>query len=773
MNKFIKYDSGTHENENWVITEKEFNFTNQGKFETIFSLGNGYIGTRAHLEEEYPNRHPGAYVAGTFNKVQGPEVSELPNMADLWSAKITLDDEEFNMLSGEISNYRRELNLRNATLTRELDWRSPKGKEYHLVFERFTSMHDLHVMGQKIKVTPKENMTIKSVSGINGQQSNSGAQHFEDYYSSYKENILNYIFKTTASNIYFFINKKININVEGESDKSTSTLQSVYGYNRRKLQQVDEVTVTAGKTVLYEMISTIHTTRDKDISSNSKPMELNKQFISQLEEKAKDGYCKNHKHHEATWEKLWKEWSIDIKTDNVEDIIAIRFALYHMRRFTPLHDNRFNIEAKGFAGEEYKGHTFWDTEIYIWPYYLATNPKYARQLLEHRYFVKKSAQIKAKENGFDGYMWPWETTWIEDGESCPTWGAVDRIEGERIKVWPAYNQLHIGGCIIWAVVQYFLTTKDKNFMEKYGYEMIFGTADFWASRLEYKEDLDRYEITKVTGPNEYKENINNNAFTNYMAWFIIDNAIKYAKEDNSLIEKFKLSSKIKGWEEKVSKIYKPEPNENGIIPENDSFLQLKELDTVFYKKNPDQLWKDYTFPQLNDYQVLKQADIVALFYMLPEKFDQKTIVKNWEYYEKRTLHHSSLSLSLHSVTANWGTDKELSYRLWEKASMLDLGPNMNSCDNGIHAANVGGTTKMVIEGFGGIKFIQGKLIIDPNLPKQWESLKFNFEHQGSKITYYLTKNFIELEINSDKFIEVEVDGKKWIVEGKTKIEYGT
>lgn len=776
-NKWITYDRGVDKDLNWIVTEKKFNPFNQRKFETIFSLGNGYIGSRASLEEDYPSKRAGLYVASTFNQVAGPEVQELPNAANIWDIKLKINNSDFNMLVGNLKDYERNINLKNGEVIRNVKWVSEEGDSLDAKFHKFVSLDDLHLMAQKLELKILEDQNVKFMSGIDAQETNSGAQHFEDTDQSYFNQILEYVLTTTQSKIDFVWNKVINVYVNGVKVEKDPRVVSVYGYSRRTLFESFDIDVKQGDVLTFEMITRLNTSRDIEYHVSGIELdELREKSKNEIEAVRNERYDSLLNNNNEKWNQWWDEMEIEIDTDENWDIISTRFAQYQIRRFTPMHDWRANIEAKGFAGEEYKGHTFWDTEIFIWPYFLYTKPEVSRNLLKHRHFVSNSAYIKAKENDQTGMMWPWETTWHDKGEACPTWGAVDRKEGRRIKVWPAYNQLHIGACITWALYQYHVSTSDNKFMDDYGYEVFFETARFWVNRLEYVESKDRYEITKVTGPNEYKENIDNNAWTNYMVWFNLSKSIEYINNINGADTFERLNgitdlNKLKNDIEKiVDKIYLPKPNEEGIIPENDTFLELDQIDTLFYKENPDQLWKDYTFPEMNKYQVLKQADIVALMYTLGFLFDKETIQKNWKYYEDRTFHHSSLSLSMHTITANHSDDKTLAYKFFKKASGIDLGNDMSSCDNGIHSASIGGMLQSIIIGFGGVKNENGKFIISPNLPEKWNSLKFKFFMEGEQITLKLTKNNLELEKSSDKEINFIFNDVKHTLKNKLILE---
>lgn len=747
--KFINCFFPNENQKNWIIGEKLFTYDYQAKFETIFSIGNGFISSRGYHEENIGNKHLGTFITGTFNTVSGPEVPEIPNAPDVFEFCLKANNEYINCSKINTNCFNRHLNIKHGLLNKSYcyNW-IEQGKQFALdiTTQRFIHLDNLNLLMQKIIIKSNNDVSIYFKSGINGQVTNSGANHFEDTYSQYIDNVLNYIFTTTQSKIHFFYHKQIKFFLNNKEISFPSTLSSVYGYSRRTLKQVFNFILKKDDVLEIELYSTIHTSNDLEYLDNKVEdyLSYNNNLNEKIIQLTKERYHFYLSSHIKSWEKYWLENEIKIDTYEDFDVLASRFAQYQTRKFTPYHDYRCNIEAKGMVGEEYKGHTFWDTEIFIFPYFLYTQPQIAKQLLEHRYFVKNSAKIKAKKYGYLGFMWPWETSWINDGETCPTWGAVDRKEGHRIKVWPAFNQHHIASCIFWAFDQYYKVTNDLNFMLEKGFEILINTALFWYSRLELDDSKDIYFITKVIGPNEYKENIDNNVFTNYMAWFCIKRAIEYIEFilEQKLICNFSNFDLLLELKNKflfiVNKIYLPTSNENGIIPENDTFLSLKEIDMDFYKKNPDQLWKDYTFPEMNFLQTLKQADLIALFYTLGFIFDKNIIEKNWIFYEHRCLHHSSLSLSLHAVTANYLSIDNLAYEFFEKAILIDLGPNMSSSDNGIHAASIGGILKIIIEGFGGIKNWDNNFSISPNLPKKWKSLNFNFYYQNQLINIFIS-----------------------------------
>ncbi|MGB4842599.1 MAG: glycosyl hydrolase family 65 protein, partial [Leptotrichiaceae bacterium] len=457
---------------------------------------------------------------------------------------------------------------------------------------------------------------------------------------------------------------------------------------------------------------------------------------------------------------------------------------YHLKVMTPSHDNRCGIAAKGLSGEGYKGHSFWDTEIFILPFYTYSKPEIARKLLEYRYLSIGGARKKAKDNGYEGAMYPWESAWLEDGEVTPVWGAVDIVTGKSTKIWSGFIEQHITSDITFAIWQYYMVTNDEDFMEKYGYEIMFDTAIFWASRLEWDEIKQRYHINEVIGPDEYKEHVDNDAFTNWLAYWTIETAINYynkLKESNSevirkLESKLSLQNAMENWTTKLPKIYLPEPRDlDNVIPQNDTFLSLEDIDLTKYKNQEHigSMFKDYNLDQVNKIQVVKQADVVMLLYLLEHKFSKEVKKANYDYYEKRTLHDSSLSLSTHSILASDIDEKDLAYKLFQEATKIDLGENMKTSDHGIHAASLGGLWQIVVNGFGGVRMVGGNLRINPKLPENWSRLSFSFMWKGNKLDIELTKEGIKIEVKDEMLEEIEilVYDKKYVLNQILKIKF--
>jgi hypothetical glycosyl hydrolase len=423
----------------------------------------------------------------------------------------------------------------------------------------------------------------------------------------------------------------------------------------------------------------------------------------------------------AAWALLWETADIKISAKSNYDQVAVRFAIYHLNIMVKKNDCRVGIGAKGLSGEGYKGHSFWDTEIFILPYFVLTQPEVARTLLGYRYQTLNGARRKARENGYRGAMYPWESAWMDDGEVTPLYGGADIVTGEQIPILTGQIEQHITADVAYAVWQYYTATGDQEFMDRYGYEMLEETARFWVSRARWDESRQAYVILDVIGPDEYKEHVNNNAYTNHMAFFNMQLALKhrYDPEIGKVAEK----------------MYLPGPDDGGIIPQFDGYMELAHVNLEKYKQSESvgDIFKDYNLTQINGLQVSKQADLVLLLLLLEDLFDQETRRRNYLFYEERTLHDSSLSKSTHSVLAHDLGFDDIAYRYFLASCAIDLDKGGPKSDAGIHSASMGGIWQCTVYGFGGVRLRNGILHIAPRLPEEWEELSFSLRYKGQEL----------------------------------------
>ena len=756
----------------WILREDSFDASHLGKCEAVMSLGNGYMGLRSATEEKYVGETRDLLVNGTFNKFDANEVTELPNAADVTAIELWIDGERFSLDQGTYDGYSRELNIKTGELTRTVKWTAKNGKSILFESKRIVSLARLHDIAMKLSVTAGSELSLKIRSGINARVTNTGSQHFSEVEKRfYDKKYMQFVEKTTQSEVGFVINSVHRFLKDGEK----TDLPTDVNIEHRLVFADYEIGLKAGECFTVEKLSNVNTTRDADNTGLDLPA-IQEKSLRDLQESEALGYDALAAESAAAWkEQVWEKAPIEIEGDEKSefDLFAVRFAQYQMRIFVPAHDNRMNIGAKGLSGEGYKGHCFWDTEIFLLPYYIFTDPDTARKLVEYRYLSLPGAHRKAKENGYKGAMFPWESAWLNDGETCPLYMGTDILTGRPIKVWSGIIEQHISADVAFGVWQYGIITGDKDFMERCGYELIMDTATFWASRLE-KGDDGLYHINDVVGPDEYHEHVNDNAFTNYMAKWNMEKAVAYAdmlKKEKpalfaSLDRKLNIAENYPKWSDGADNIFLPQPTNENILPMDDRFMDGEFIDLSKYKAQDfvAGIMKDYNLDQIQHIQVCKQADCLVLFYLLEDQFTPEVKRASWDYYIERTLHDSSLSLSTHSVMAADMGDDEMAYDLFQKSCAIDLGPYMGTSDAGIHAASFGGIWQCVVYGFGGVRMLDGKLRIEPRLPANWNKLSYTLYWKGEKLAVTMTKEDVEIQnLTGNKQVELTVKGKTVII----------
>ncbi|MBM5611333.1 glycoside hydrolase family 65 protein [Listeria seeligeri] len=715
------------------IIEKEFAIDYLNKYGSQMTIGNGYLGIRGALEEDYPEQVRGMYVAGIYNRPSGSTSSELVNLPDVTRFHLTLDGEVFSMLTGTIHSYERYLDMNTGELIRKITWENSAHKKYQINFRRFVSKVAKHLIAAKLEVTPLTgDMKVKVRTGIDGQQTNFGTQQLKELsLRIFDEERMVGEYQTIESKQQIVVATKVNA-------------KGAFTAKNRQLMTAVEQNVAANETFTLEKISSVNTSLSKtdEVLPNTTYLELKKET-------------------DLAWEKFWKQTGVEIKSTNTFDQFALDFASYHLEIMTPKDDIRCSVGAKGLTGEGYKGHVFWDTEIFILPFFLYNQPKIAKQLLQYRYLHLKEAQEKALENGYKGALYPWESA-FSGVEETPEFAAINIRTGTRQKVASAISEHHLVADIAFAVCEYAAATKDTAFMMNCGAEMLLETAEFWISRTTNRNG--RLEILDVIGPDEYTEHIDNNAYTNYMAYFNVKKAMEWNKENQPFqkrAEKF------------LANLYLPVANESGLIPQDDTFLQKDWINLDKYKANQGTqgILLDYSRQEVNELQILKQADLVMLFYLLPATFETKVMKRNLDYYEKRTIHDSSLSKAIHAIVENRIGDRKQAYQFFQEACLIDLGTEPHSSDDGLHAAALGAIWLAVIFGFTGIDTREELLQITPNLPDAWQSLTFEFVWKGERIGFKITPKTLELSKTTTSVLELIINGEKHSFTDKLTINF--
>ena len=733
----------------WVVAEDVFNAGHIAKCESIFAQGNGYMNLRNALEENYVGQRRGAFIAGTFNKALPDEVTELPNLPDVTELRLTVNGERFSMETGTTENYCRKLDLRTGETERTLVWTSPAGARLALRLRRFVSLAREHLAAFCAEITALDGPAdLVLESGIDSRVTNTGSQHCTEGEKRLVDgSILQLACRTCQSNIP--------VTVHCTHRFSASPAHSLPVMERRRFVQRFAFRLEAGATLRMDKLACYCTGRDLTFAAFGRMNGVEDEQLvlaeglSVLRQARARCYEELLEESAARWTDYWNKNDVRVDSPDPMDQLGLRFALYHLNIMVKRDDPRVGIGAKGMTGEGYKGHSFWDTEMFLLPHYLLTDPPAARTLLAYRWRSLPGAFKKARENDWQGAMFPWESAWLTDGEVTPLFGAADVVTGQSIPILTGMLEHHITADVAWAVWLYYLATGDDDFMEKFGCDLLVNTACFWASRLEWKRDAGRFEICNVIGPDEYKEHVDNNAFTNYLAaenLRVASLVIGRMRRDwpaawAALSARHDLTALAADFDGKRQKMYLPAPRpEDGLVPQNDQYLQLEQVDLSRYKAQAgvSSIYEDYSPAQMNKLMVSKQADLVMLLRVMPDLFDPETRRKNFLFYESRTLHDSSLSHGQHCVLAAWMGLDEMALDLYRHAAAIDLGPNPSSSDEGIHSASMGNVWQCAVCGFAGLRWAGEQLVLENHLPASWKSLEFSLEWRGARLAVRLS-----------------------------------
>ncbi|EQC0694487.1 glycoside hydrolase family 65 protein [Listeria innocua] len=704
------------------IIEKEFALNYLNKYGSQMTVGNGYLGVRGALEEEYPEQVRGMYVAGIYNRPSGSVSSELVNLPDVTRFQVTLDGEVFSMQAGKVHGYERFLDMNTGELVRKIIWENSAGDKYQLNFYRFASKVVKHVIAARVEITPLNGCAkVKIKTGIDAQQTNFGTQQLaESSLRIFDEELMVGEYETIESKQRITVATKV-------SQKGVFTAK-----NRQLMTEVEQE-IAANQTFALEKISLVKTSLDEV------GVELPNETYAELKATS-----------ERAWADFWEHAGVRVESTNDFDQFALDFACYHLEIMTPKDDFRCSVGAKGLTGEGYKGHVFWDTEIFIMPFFLYNKPEIAKQLLEYRYLHLKEAKEKALKNGYNGALYPWESAFSGE-EETPEFAAINIRTGTRQKVASAISEHHLVADIAYAVCEYEAATGDAQFMSDCGAELLLETAEFWISRATSRNG--RLEILDVIGPDEYTEHIDNNTYTNYMAHYNVKMALEWNRDNEAF------QSRAKAF---LKNLYLPVANEKGLIPQDDTFLQKDWINLDKYKaaQGTQGILLDYSRQEVNELQILKQADLVMLFYLFPQMFAPETVKKNLDYYEKRTIHDSSLSKAIHAIVENRTGNREQAYQFFQEACLIDLGDEPHSSDDGLHAASLGAIWLAVVFGFAGIDTSGELLEIAPNLPDAWRFVKFEFMWKGETILVEIAPNTLQLSKNTKSMLELVIYGEK-------------
>ncbi|MCF7925532.1 MAG: glycoside hydrolase family 65 protein, partial [Candidatus Izimaplasma sp.] len=596
-----------------------------------FMIGNGYLGYRGTFAEDKKDAYVGCVVTDSWDNADDKweELATVPNALYL---NFKYLDKAFSM-TGDIIDYKRTLQLKTGITSRHVLTKI-KGVSFTIEEEKFASYANRNVVAMAYTLTANKEVTITVATGIDRDIWSINGNHFNRSETVVVNKDKGIVLTTKTYGDKLVVFEK----TQGLDEPNKNTSEDEGYLNTYDVTLEADTPFTIHKYMIV--------TNSNDVSN---PLQEAQSIYHQLTDynKLKDAHIK-------AWEAIWYDMDVAIKGNQV-DQVAVRFNLYHAIIATPVH-KPLPIGARGLSCQAYQGAAFWDQEIFNLPMFLYTQPTIAKQLLIYRYHTLTGAKKKAKQLGFEGAYYAW-ISGKTGKELCPDFFFKDVITNRDIRNHFNDWQIHISPDIAYAINKYVTVTNDTQFLENYGAEMIFEITRFLVSRVVFKPRRNHYELLRVQGPDEYHENVDNNAFTNYQTKHTLEIALTLLetlreKQLNRIKQKIKLSKdEMTLWQDIDDKLYLPQPNLEGIIEQFDGYFNLESIvpakDITKRLIHPQEY---YGWPNgiAVFTQCLKQADVIQLLHMHPELFNETIVQTNFDYYEPRTLHFSSLSPSVYA-----------------------------------------------------------------------------------------------------------------------------
>ncbi|MEZ4778668.1 MAG: glycoside hydrolase family 65 protein [Flavobacteriaceae bacterium] len=751
----------------WSIIEEGFHKERVKSSESLFSIGNGAMGQRANFEETYTGKtFQGSYIAGVYYpdktrvgwwKNGYPEYfAKVINAPNWIGINVEINGEALDLNTcASIANFRRELNMKEGWYQRSFNAILQNGTEVAVKSTRILHL-DFDELGIiKYEVTPINKDAEITFSpyldgGITNEDSN-WDDKFWDTLSVSEENHQAFIRSRTMKtgfDVCTYMQSKIFIDDNEQ--------QGAYKAERKELSVALNYTLSVNK----GQTATIEKYAGYAISLNHKAEDLLKASKSVLQKATSLGFSALQLQHANAWASIWEMADITIKGD-VKAQQGIRFNIFQLNQTYSGKDARLNIGPKGFTGEKYGGSTYWDTEAYCIPFYMATKDQaVARNLLTYRYQHLERAIENAEKLGFTNgaALYPMVTM---NGEECHNEWEI------------TFEEIHRNGAIAFAIYNYERFTGDTTYIPEKGLEVLIGIARFWAQRATFSKAKNKYVILGVTGPNEYENNVNNNWYTNYIARWCMEYAASEVEQlktnnpsDFSRIENKTniAASEVSKWKEIASGMYFPYSEELGIYLQQDGFLDKELVPVSQLDRSQRPINQKWSWDRILRSPYIKQADTLQGFYFFEADFSKEQLEKHFDFYEPFTVHESSLSPCVHSIQAAKLGRMEQAYTFYLRTSRLDLDDYNKEVEEGCHITSMAGTWMSIVEGFGGMRVRDGKLHFEPKIPVQWSEYSFKVNFRGQILKVSISEGKQVFNVDGDQSLAIVVNGKQVVVE---------
>lgn len=722
---------------NWTVKEQRFDAslitTNGNKYMT----GNGYMGFRGTLEEFGKEQLTAVTLAGLYDRA-GDKWREPVNAPNGLFTVVSCNGQPLSVLDTEPVSHVQELDFRSAIHRRATVYSTPDGGTVTLTAERFVSMDNLHLLTSRLTVSSTSDCLIDIETGIDGEVWDINGPHL---YGK-KEYAEGEVLLSTATT--------------GELDVPVAVAEiAVFGFGQEEI--VDGLAIRklsfqakAGETYEWHKYVTVFTGLDVD-----NPAEHAVQSVRQA---AGQGYASLLADHRKVWEDRWSHSDVIIEGDE-EGQMALRYSIYQLLIIAPSESEKVSIPARGLSGQVYKGAVFWDTEMFMLPFFLHSDPGIARNVMMYRIHTLDGARRKAAEYGYIGAFYAWESQDTGD-DACTLFNVNDVFTGRPMRTYFRDKQVHISGDVVHGIWQYVQFTGDESLLLDGGAEVIWECARFFYSYAFYNPLKKRYEILDVTGPDEYHERVNNNAFTNALVKESLEIALRtaellqdqYAPAFEALKAKFGDGPFLTEISEMLENFYVPQPDEETLIIEQfDRYHTLEEVSLAELKSrilNKNEYWGGGNGLATTT-KILKQADVVLMMNLFKGSFSKEVKKANWEFYEPRTEHGSSLSPCIYALVAADIGSPDWGYPYFMRTATVDLtGESKQYVGDlyigGTHPAANGGAWMAAVLGFAGIHFDGDTVHIKPSLPEKWKAVELPVVLRGGTYTLRVSREEVTI-----------------------------
>lgn len=701
--------------------------------------GNGYLGYRGTHPDWRKEQYMACTVTNTFDNADG-KWKELCTVPNALYAKFQIEDEVLSAFSNKCNFYDHFLDSNYGITSGKGHWLSDKHGDVQMNWQRFASYKDLHLVVQHLEITSERGGLLQLTTGIDTEVWSLNGNHFNTASVGRSRGYFQCNIRTTEKSMPIYV-------MQGASGLVTNGKDVA---NEGGIFSEHEIHLKPGQPLCFTLYMTVYSQND-----TAEPEEASKKSLLTAMNKGFDQLLAEHREE---WDQKWSAAEIGIGGDDLANNL-LRYNMYHNFIATPAHTDTQPIGARGLSCQAYQGAAFWDQEIYNLPMFLYTQPHVAKNLLTYRHKVINGAKAKAKALGYKGAYYPWISG--DTGEElCPDHFFIDVISKRRIRNHFNDWQIHISPDISYTVMRYYQATGDFDFLVERGAEILLEVAHFLHSRVHYNVYKDRYEILRVLGPDEYHENADNNTFTNVQAKYALEKALEVTnmlKEKQkgalkALLKKTEVTEDMLGqWHTIAHKMYIPQPDpRTHLIPQFDGYFELEDIRPMQLAERLLDESEYWGWPNgiAFETQVIKQADIVQLFVL--HEYDKEVMKANYNYYEQRTHHRSSLSPGVHAIIAAQIGNLDQAYRYFLKSSLVDIANSHPPSSGGtfiggVHTAACGIAWQIIVFGFAGFKQ-KGKLLqFQPSLPGHWTHVHFRLMIHGKSLMVFADSQSLTIE----------------------------